>query len=101
MWRGEGYKGGGGVAGGVNGGEDPRERRGLRPARREDGGIGPCAVTAQCSAATTAMPPQIRASRQDLEGGRLWWSATAVDLRRQLATAATGGRCRRRRRRRI
>uniref|UniRef100_A0A0E0C0C2 Uncharacterized protein n=1 Tax=Oryza meridionalis TaxID=40149 RepID=A0A0E0C0C2_9ORYZ len=69
---------------------DPRERRGLRPARREDGGIGPCAATAQCSAATTAVPPQIRASRPDLEGGGLWWSATTVDLRR-LATAVGNG----------
>uniref|UniRef100_A0A0E0CW40 Uncharacterized protein n=1 Tax=Oryza meridionalis TaxID=40149 RepID=A0A0E0CW40_9ORYZ len=69
---------------------DPRERRGLRPARREDGGIGPCAATARCSAATTAVPPQIRASRPDLESGWLWWSATAVDLRR-LATAVGNG----------
>ncbi|EAY96020.1 hypothetical protein OsI_17891 [Oryza sativa Indica Group] len=70
---------------------DPRERRGLRPARREDSGIGPCAATARCSAAMTAVPPQIRASRPDLEGGRLWWSATAVDLRQLVTAVGNGG----------
>uniref|UniRef100_A0A0E0DJ64 Uncharacterized protein n=1 Tax=Oryza meridionalis TaxID=40149 RepID=A0A0E0DJ64_9ORYZ len=47
-----------------------RRRRGARRRRR------------QC--------PQIRASRADLEGSRLWWSATAADLRR-LATAVGDG----------
>ncbi|EAZ09335.1 hypothetical protein OsI_31606 [Oryza sativa Indica Group] len=34
--------------------------------------------------------PQIRASRPDLEGSRLWWSETLTDLRR-LATAVGDG----------
>uniref|UniRef100_A0A0E0D7X9 Uncharacterized protein n=1 Tax=Oryza meridionalis TaxID=40149 RepID=A0A0E0D7X9_9ORYZ len=37
------------------------------------------------------MPPQIRASWPDLEGGRLWWSATAVDLRRLVTAVGNGG----------
>uniref|UniRef100_A0A0E0H7D4 Uncharacterized protein n=2 Tax=Oryza TaxID=4527 RepID=A0A0E0H7D4_ORYNI len=39
----------------------------------------------------TAVPPQIRASRPDLEGGRLWWSATAVDLRQLVTAVGNGG----------
>uniref|UniRef100_A0A0E0MFE4 Uncharacterized protein n=1 Tax=Oryza punctata TaxID=4537 RepID=A0A0E0MFE4_ORYPU len=67
---------------------DPRERRGLRPAWHEDGGIGPCAATARCSAAATAVPLQIRASRPDLEGGRLWWAGDGHWQRRRWVVAA-------------